>query len=105
MAHALHDSGEGGISQHHLQGGDLVFQIGTGYFGCRNDRGRFSLEKLCAVVATRSVRAIEIKLSQGAKPGVGGLLPAAKITKEIAEARGIPLGQDCLSPNPAQRIP
>lgn len=98
MAQALHNSGEGGISQHHLQGGDLVLQIGTGYFGCRDDRGRFCLDKLCEVVATRPVRAIEIKLSQGAKPGVGGLLPAAKITNEIAEARGIPLGEDCLSP-------
>jgi glutamate synthase domain-containing protein 2 len=93
------NTGEGGISVHHLKGGDLVVQIGTAYFGCRDDQGRFSLEHLMASIDTAPVRALEIKLSQGAKPGLGGLLPAAKITREIAEARGIPMGVDCKSPS------
>ena len=78
---------------------DLVWQIGTGYFGCRDERGRFSLERMLEVLAGAPVRAIEIKLSQGAKPGLGGVLPAAKITPEIAKIRLIPLGQDCISPS------
>lgn len=99
MAGALHTTGEGGISPHHLQGGDLVWQIGTGYFGCREPDGSFSLPMLVdRVAATPSVRAIEIKLSQGAKPGLGGLLPGAKVTPEIAAIRGIPVGVDCKSP-------
>jgi len=98
LAGALHNTGEGGVSPYHKHGGDLTWQIGTGYFGCRDQQGRFSLDQLKEVVAANPVRALEIKLSQGAKPGVGGMLPAAKITSEIATARGIPLGKDCASP-------
>lgn len=99
LAGCLHNTGEGGISSHHLQGGELIWQIGTGYFGCRDKRGRFDLEMLRDKVERYPVRALEIKLSQGAKPGAGGILPKSKITKEIAEIRGISLGQDCLSPS------
>jgi len=99
LAGALHTTGEGGISPHHLEGGDLVWQVGTGYFGCRDDDGSFSLRRLVdRVEATPSVRAIEIKLSQGAKPGLGGMLPGVKVTPEIAGIRGIPVGVDCRSP-------
>jgi glutamate synthase domain-containing protein 2 len=98
LAGCLHNSGEGGISRHHLQGGDLVFQIGTAYFGCRDERGRFDLQRLKDRVASAPVRAIEVKLSQGAKPGLGGHLPGAKVSAEIAEARGVPAGADCISP-------
>ena len=99
LAGCLHTTGEGGISPHHLHGGDLVWQIGTGYFGCRDAEGRFDLERLVDVVAaTPQVRAIELKLSQGAKPGLGGFLPGAKVTPEIAAIRGIPVGRDCRSP-------
>lgn len=99
MAGALQTTGEGGVSPHHLHGGDLVWQIGTGYFGCRNTDGTFSLDRLidCAA-ATPTIRAIEIKLSQGAKPGLGGVLPGAKVTPEIAAIRGVPVGVDCKSP-------
>ncbi|MDE9366060.1 FMN-binding glutamate synthase family protein [Luteipulveratus sp. YIM 133132] len=99
LAGALHNTGEGGLSRHHRQGGDLVLQIGTGYFGCRDERGRFDLGLLKEVVASAPVRAIEVKLSQGAKPGLGGVLPAAKLTPEIAQIRGVPLGHDVVSPS------
>lgn len=95
----LHNTGEGGISPHHQHGGELVWQIGTGYFGCRDERGRFDLQRFSDAVEANPVRAIEIKLSQGAKPGRGGLLPAAKITPEVAAIRGIPMGKDCISPS------
>ncbi len=98
LAHALHNTGEGGISEYHLQGGDLIWQMGTGYFGCRDEQGRFNLDKLKQSLAGRPVKAIEIKLSQGAKPGCGGMLPGAKVTPEIAAVRGIPVGKDCASP-------
>ena len=98
-AGCLHNTGEGGLSSYHRQGGELIFQIGTAYFGCRDADGRFSLPKLQELVASAPVRMIEIKLSQGAKPGLGGLLPAAKVSAEIAEVRGIPQGQDCASPS------
>jgi len=99
IAGCLHNTGEGGISPHHLAGGgDLVWQIGTGYFGCRDDDGRFDLSRLVDRAAAAPVRAIEIKLSQGAKPGLGGMLPGAKVTPEIAAIRGIPVGVDCVSP-------
>jgi len=98
LADCLHNTGEGGVSRHHQHGGELIWQIGTGYFGCRDEKGQFHLEKFKEVVAGNPVRAIEIKLSQGAKPGMGGILPAAKITPEIAAIRGIPLGRDGLSP-------
>ena len=95
----LHNTGEGGISPHHLHGGDLIWQIGTGYFGCRDLDGGFSMVRLKENVARHpQVRAIEIKLSQGAKPGMGGLLPRHKITKEIAAIRGIAMDRDCASP-------
>lgn len=94
----LHNTGEGGLSEHHQQGGDLVFQVGTGYFGARDADGNFSLDRLAEACAANPVRAIEIKISQGAKPGVGGVLPAAKVTSEIARARGVPEGQTCYSP-------
>lgn len=98
LAGCLHGTGEGGLSPYHRRGGELVFQIGTGYFGCRDARGRFSLERLRETIAEAPVRAIEIKLSQGAKPGLGGLLPAAKVTPEIAAIRGVEPGRDCVSP-------
>jgi glutamate synthase domain-containing protein 2 len=99
IAGALQNTGEGGLSPHHLNGGDLVLQVGTGYFGCRELDGRFSLARLCALVdAHPQIRAIEIKLSQGAKPGLGGVLPRQKITPEIAAIRGIPTDRDCVSP-------
>ena len=99
LAGCLHNTGEGGLTPHHLHGGELVFQIGTGYFGCRDRNGRFDLARLADVCAQHPVRAIEIKLSQGAKPGLGGVLPAAKVTPEIAAARGIETGRDCRSPS------
>ena len=98
LAGCLQSTGEGGLAPHHCRGGELIFQIGTGYFGCRDGRGRFSLERLQETIAGHPVRAIEIKLSQGAKPGLGGLLPAAKVSREIAEIRGIETGRDCVSP-------
>lgn len=99
LAGCLHNTGEGGISRYHRHGGELIFQIGTAYFGCRDDHGRFDLNKLCRVVDDAPVRALEIKLSQGAKPSLGGLLPAPKVSAEIAEARGIPADRDCVSPS------
>ncbi len=98
LAGCLHNTGEGGVSNHHLHGGGLVLQIGTGYFGCRDERGQFDLDRFVELVASHPVQAVEIKLSQGAKPGVGGFLPASKITPEIAAARSIPMDQDCASP-------
>ena len=98
-AGCLHNTGEGAVSSHHRHGGDLVFQIGTAYFGCRDDQGRFSLPRLKELVGSAPIRALEIKLSQGAKPGLGGVLPAAKVSAEIAETRGVPMGVDCLSPS------
>ncbi|MCG6118353.1 MAG: FMN-binding glutamate synthase family protein [Aquimonas sp.] len=94
-----HDTGEGSISRHHREhGGDLVWEIGSGYFGCRDEQGRFSEQRFALNAQDPQVKMIELKLSQGAKPGQGGILPAAKVTPEIAEARGVPVGQDCLSP-------
>jgi glutamate synthase domain-containing protein 2 len=98
IAGAMQNTGEGGISDWHRKGGELVWQIGTGYFGCRDAAGRFSKERFLENVASAKVRAIEIKLSQGAKPGLGGVLPAAKITEEVARIRLVPLGRDCISP-------
>ncbi|MEL6985732.1 MAG: FMN-binding glutamate synthase family protein, partial [Actinomycetota bacterium] len=98
VAGCLHNTGEGGISNHHLNGGELVFQLGTGYFGARTPDGRFDLDAAVAQVERAPVRAIEIKLSQGAKPGLGGVLPAAKVTPEIAEARAVPVGITVASP-------
>ncbi len=95
-----HDTGEGGISRYHRAGGgDLIYEIGTGYFGCRDAQGNFDPDLFAQVAADDQIKMIEIKLSQGAKPGQGGVLPAAKITPEISEARGVPMGQDCVSPS------
>jgi len=95
-----HDTGEGSISQHHrVHGGDLIWEIGSGYFGCRNDDGSFSAERFAASARDPQVKLIELKLSQGAKPGHGGILPGAKVTPEIAAARGVPVGKDCISPS------
>lgn len=93
-----HNTGEGGISPYHLQGADLIWQVGTGYFGCCERGGVFSAEKFEKNAARPEVKMIEIKLSQGAKPGHGGILPAQKVTTEISEIRGVPMGQDVLSP-------
>ena len=94
-----HDTGEGSISAHHrVNGGDLIWEIGSGYFGCRNDDGTFSEEKFIANAGDPQVKMIELKLSQGAKPGHGGVLPGPKVTQEIADARGVPMGVDCVSP-------
>ncbi|MDR3419110.1 MAG: FMN-binding glutamate synthase family protein [Nevskia sp.] len=94
-----HDTGEGSISRYHREnGGDLIWELGSGYFGCRTEDGRFDPDKFAANAASPQVKMVEIKLSQGAKPGHGGVLPAAKVTPEIAEARGVALGQDCVSP-------
>lgn len=94
-----HDTGEGSVSRYHRQyGGDLIWEIGSGYFGCRDAAGNFDQQKFVVCASQPQVKMIEIKISQGAKPGHGGLLPAAKITAEIAEARGIPQGKDCVSP-------
>jgi glutamate synthase domain-containing protein 2 len=99
LAGCLHNTGEGGLSVHHRHGGELVLQIGTAYFGCRDEHGRFDLQRLKELVAGAPVRALEIKLSQGAKPGLGGVLPAAKVSAEIAATRGVPEGVDCISPS------
>ncbi|MEM7353916.1 MAG: FMN-binding glutamate synthase family protein [Acidobacteriota bacterium] len=100
LAGCLHNTGEGGVAPHHRHGGDLIWQIGTGYFGCRAKDGGFDRAAfLETVAATPTIRAIEIKLSQGAKPGLGGVLPKAKITPEIAEIRRIERGSDCISPS------
>lgn len=94
-----HDTGEGGLSDHHLQhGGDLVWELGSGYFGARDKDGHFDATRFKDGAAHEQVKMTEIKLSQGAKPGHGGLLPAAKVTEEIARVRGVPAHQDCLSP-------
>jgi glutamate synthase domain-containing protein 2 len=97
-APCLHNTGEGGLAPAHEHGGELIFQIGTGYFGCRDREGNFCLERLQERIARVPVRAIEIKLSQGAKPGLGGMLPAAKVSPEIAAIRDVPEGEDCVSP-------
>jgi glutamate synthase domain-containing protein 2 len=94
-----HDTGEGGFSQYHQEfGGDIIWEIGSGYFGCRNADGSFSPERFAAQVKAPQVKMVEIKLSQGAKPGHGGVLPGPKVSAEIAAARGVPQGVDCVSP-------
>ncbi len=99
LGHFFHDTGEGSISQwHRVKGGDLVWEIGSGYFGCRDAQGRFSEERFVENAASDQVKMIEVKLSQGAKPGHGGVLPGAKVTPEISAARGVPVGVDCISP-------
>jgi glutamate synthase domain-containing protein 2 len=94
-----HDTGEGSISRYHREpGGDLIWEIGSGYFGCRNDDGTFSEQRFIANATLPQVKMIELKLSQGAKPGHGGVLPGSKVTAEIAAARGVQPGEDCISP-------
>lgn len=93
-----HNTGEGGLSPYHLQGGDIVFQIGTAYFGCRDDQGNFDETEFTKEASRDEVKMIEIKLSQGAKPSHGGILPAAKLTEEIAKVRKVSMGKDVLSP-------
>ena len=94
-----HDTGEGGYSPYHREnGGDIIWEIGSGYFSCRNDDGTFCPEKFEKNASNDQVRMVELKLSQGAKPGHGGVLPAAKVSPEIAETRGVPVGKDCNSP-------
>ncbi len=94
-----HDTGEGGVSAYHREaGGDLIWEIGSGYFGCRTAEGGFSPERFAETASSPQIRLIEVKLSQGAKPGHGGVLPAAKVSAEIAAARGVPAGVDCISP-------
>ena len=96
IAGCLHNTGEGGVSPYHQQGGELIWQLGTGYFGARDANGRFDLGRVVETAAANPVRAIEIKLSQGAKPGLGGVLPAAKITEEISAT--IPKTPICVMP-------
>jgi glutamate synthase domain-containing protein 2 len=99
MGGFAHDTGEGGFSVHHREpGGDVIWQVGTGYFGCRNDDGTFNVEMFAEQATMDQVKMIELKISQGAKPGHGGVLPGAKVTREIADARKVQVGQDCISP-------
>ena len=99
MGNFAHNTGEGGLSPYHLEGGgDLIWQIGTAYFGCRTPDGRFSPERFAENAAQPQVKMVELKLSQGAKPGHGGILPAAKLTQEIAAIRGVAMGHDVVSP-------
>ena len=99
LGNFYHDTGEGSLSRYHREhGGDIVWEIGSGYFGCRDEDGGFDPEKFAAVAREPEVKMVELKLSQGAKPGHGGVLPAAKVSREIAETRGVPMGRDCISP-------
>lgn len=99
IAGCWHNTGEGGVSPHHRHGADLIWQIGTGYFGCRNERGGFSMKRFQETIsATPEIRAIEVKLSQGAKAGLGGMVPGAKMTPKIAAIRGVTPWNPCLSP-------
>ncbi|MEU1151331.1 FMN-binding glutamate synthase family protein [Streptomyces sp. NPDC005863] len=99
-----HDTGEGGLSEYHLRpGGDLVWEIGTGYFGCRTRDGDFDAEKFAEKAAHPAVRCVSLKLSQGAKPGIGGVLPGSKVNTEIASVRGVPEGETVVSP-PYHRV-
>jgi glutamate synthase domain-containing protein 2 len=94
-----HDTGEGGVSPYHREaGGDLIWEIGSGYFGCRRPDGSFDRDRFANAASDPQIKMVELKLSQGAKPGHGGVLPAAKVTAEIAAIRGVPLGEDCISP-------
>jgi glutamate synthase domain-containing protein 2 len=98
--HFAHDTGEGGLSPYHREnGGDIIWEIGSGYFGARNPDGTFSPEQFAQTASLDQVKMVELKISQGAKPGHGGVLPAAKVSAEIARSRGVPMGQDCISPS------
>ncbi|MDQ6641195.1 MAG: FMN-binding glutamate synthase family protein [Actinomycetota bacterium] len=99
MGGFAHDTGEGGLSKYHRNNGDLVWEIGSGYFGCRTKDGDFDAGKFAETASGDQVRMTSLKLSQGAKPGIGGVLPGAKVTQEIADARGVPKGEKCVSPS------
>ncbi len=104
MGGFAHDTGEGGLSLYHLEnGGDLVWELGTGYFGARTENGGFDADQFRNKASHESVKCVSLKLSQGAKPGIGGVLPAAKVTAEIARTRGVPAGEKCVSP-PSHRV-
>ena len=94
-----HDTGEGGVSPYHREnGGDIIWEIGSGYFGCRNPDGSFNPESFARVASDDQIKMVELKISQGAKPGHGGVLPAAKVSEEISRIRGVAMGEDCISP-------
>src|SRR5437660_5327167 len=94
-----HDTGEGGVSPYHREnGGDLIWEIGSGYFGCRNRDGSFNPDEFARIATDSQIKMVELKISQGAKPGHGGVLPAAKVSEEISQIRGVPMGEDCISP-------
>lgn len=99
MAGCYHNTGEGGFSSYHAKGGDVVLNIGTGYFGVRDEKGNFSIERLKVLTSKNPcIKMLELKLSQGAKPGKGGMLPGKKVTQEIADIRGVAVGKDVISP-------
>ncbi|HET9102457.1 MAG TPA: FMN-binding glutamate synthase family protein [Solirubrobacteraceae bacterium] len=98
-----HDTGEGGLTKYHLKGGDVVWELGTGYFGARTKDGGFDADQFREKAAHEAVKMVSLKLSQGAKPGIGGVLPGAKVTQEIAEARSVPKGETCVSP-PSHKV-
>lgn len=99
MGGFAHDTGEGGYSPYHREfGGDIIWELGSGYFGCRTETGAFDPDRFAAQAINPQIKMIEIKLSQGAKPGHGGILPGEKVSAEIAATRGVPMGQDCISP-------
>ena len=94
-----HDTGEGGVSPYHREnGGDIIWEIGSGYFGCRNRDGSFNPEEFARIASDDQIKMVELKISQGAKPGHGGVLPAAKVSEEISRIRGVAMGEDCISP-------
>ena len=94
-----HDTGEGGVSPYHREnGGDLIWEIGSGYFGCRNRDGSFNPDEFARVAGDDQIKMVELKVSQGAKPGHGGVLPAAKVSEEISKIRGVAMDEDCISP-------
>jgi glutamate synthase domain-containing protein 2 len=94
-----HDTGEGGVSPYHREnGGDLIWEVGSGYFGCRNRDGSFNPEEFARIAIDDQIKMVELKVSQGAKPGHGGVLPAAKVSVEISRIRGVPMDEDCISP-------
>jgi glutamate synthase domain-containing protein 2 len=94
-----HDTGEGGVSPYHREnGGDIIWEVGSGYFGCRNRDGSFNPDEFARVASDDQIKMVELKISQGAKPGHGGVLPAAKVSEEISKIRGVAMGEDCISP-------
>jgi glutamate synthase domain-containing protein 2 len=99
LGNFAHDTGEGGVSPYHQEnGGDIIWEVGSGYFGCRTKDGHFDPEKFAAVSGLDQIKMVELKISQGAKPGHGGVLPAAKVSAEISRIRGVAMGEDCISP-------